>query len=214
MKQGFFITLEGIDGVGKSTQAKKLSDTLKQEGYRVVTTREPGGSEIGDSIRNILLNKKFNEMTPQTEVLLYAASRSEHVQKLIKPLLIQGKIVISDRYIDSSLAYQGIAGQVGENLVLTVNQIAIDGLWPDLTIVLDVDPVELEKRDPKSPKGKDRIELKGLSYQIKVREAFRLLAERYPERIEIVDGNGSVEQVHKRILNCVRSKFDKKGEKR
>jgi dTMP kinase len=172
-----FITFEGLDGSGKSTQAELLRDALEAEGRRVVLTREPGGTETGEGIRSLLLHG--GELAPWTEAMLFAAARAELVQRVIVPALEEGADVISDRYIDSSLAYQGIARGLGVERVLELNLHATRGLLPDRTILLLLDPAEAAARSGET----DRIEREGDEFRTSVDAAFRELAAYFPERI-------------------------------
>jgi dTMP kinase len=185
--RGIFITFEGIDGSGKDTQAKLLAKYLKNKGYSVITTREPGGTSIGEKIRKILLSPKIGRVDQRAEVLLFAASRAQIVSDIIKPALEKGKIVISNRYVDSSYAYQGIARKMGLDWVIEINKWATQGLLPDITFFLDI-PEELGlKRVDKSRNIRDKIEKDGEIFQKKVREGYYKLAKLFPERYRIID---------------------------
>ncbi len=165
--QGIFITFEGIDGSGKDTQAKLLAKYFKNKGYSVIRTREPGGTSIGEKIRKILLSPKISRVDQRAEVLLFAASRAQIVSNIIKPALEKGKIVISNRYVDSSYAYQGIARKMGLDWVIEINKWATQGLLPDITFFLDI-PEELGlKRVDKSRNIRDKIEKDGEIFQKK-----------------------------------------------
>lgn len=185
--QGIFITLEGIDGSGKDTQAKMLAKYLKAKEYSVLITREPGGTPIGEKIRKILLSPKIDRVDQRAEVLLFAASRAQIVSDIIKPALEKGKIVISNRYADSSYAYQGIARKMGLDWVMEINKWATQGLLPDITFFLDI-PEELGlKRVDKSRDIRDKIEKDGEIFQRRVREGYYKLAKLFPERYRIID---------------------------
>jgi dTMP kinase len=205
-----FITFEGPDGCGKSTQAKLLAEKLEAMGQRVCLTREPGGTDIGRKIRQIILSHTSEGMGPEAEALLYAADRAQHVYETVRPALRDGYIVISDRFVDSSFAYQAVALNVGMEAVKAANNVAIGNLKPDLTILLDVDPATGIRRVRKarvktsSEAEVDRIEARDLDYHEKVRKAYLEMASREPGRIKIVDAAaGDVMTVHSLILAIV-----------
>ena len=204
MKKGLFITFEGSDGAGKTTQIKLLKEFLEQQGFSPVVTREPGGTKIGELIRNIILDKENAEMSNLTEMLLYAASRSQHVDEYIRPNLFDGKIVISDRFVDSSVVYQGAARKLG-NAVVTVNDIAIGDCVPDATFLLLTDPtVGFSRVENRSL---DRIESEGIDYQRLVIEAYADLAKKNMDRIMKIEANDSVDNIHdvivKKVMNLI-----------
>ncbi len=200
---GIFITLEGIEGSGKSTQARLLADWLKKQGKEVVVFREPGSTAIGERIRDILLTKEFKEMTPITELFLFLASRAQLVEEKIRPQLQKGVYVILDRYIDSTIVYQGYGGGVDIGIIEKMNNIATGGLQPDITFLLDIDiPEGLNKTG-----FKDRIEEKGVDFHTKVREGYFQLAEKYPERIFIVKVKSAPDSTHKEIVKIFSHKF-------
>jgi dTMP kinase len=192
-----FVTFEGADGSGKSTQADLLRAALAAEGRDVVLTREPGGTELGEHIRTFVL--RGPDMAPWAEAALFAASRAEHVEEVIRPALERGADVVCDRYLDSSLAYQGIARRLGVDAVLQLNLAVTGGLLPDVTFLLLLDPGVATGRhvDP------DRLEREGTELQAKVDLAYRELAQRFPERIVTIDAAGSPEaiarEVHERL---------------
>jgi dTMP kinase len=192
-----FITFEGVDRSGKSTQAELLRRALAAEGREVVLTREPGGTEIGERVRELVLEGP--PMAPRTEAALFAASRAEHVEAVIKPALERGAIVIADRYIDSSLAYQGIARGVGIDDVLELNLRAVGGLLPDRTVLLLVDP-EVAAARAGAP---DRLEREGAALQQRVAAGYQELADRFPGRIVVFDGARDPDElaveIHERI---------------
>lgn len=203
-KRGLFITFEGPDGSGKSTQLQRLSIYLKSKGLSVVTTREPGGTVISDKIREILLNPVHQEMSPQAEVLLYAASRAQHVWQKIIPALNEGRIVLCDRFVEASVAYQGFGLGFGEELIRQINHFATGGLIPDRTYLIDLDPETAKKRMSLREQSEfkqdfDRIEQKDVQYHQKVREGFHDLAQRFPERIRLLDGLQSIEAIQRVI---------------
>jgi len=195
-----FVTFEGADGSGKSTQAELLRAALEAEGRDVVLTREPGGTELGEHIRTFVL--RGPDMAPWAEAALFAASRAEHVAEVIRPALDRGADVVCDRYLDSSLAYQGIARGLGVDAVLQLNFAVTDGLVPDVTFVLLLDPGVATGRhvDP------DRLEREGTELQAKVDVAYRELAERFPERIVTIDATGSPETIAKEVRERLRER--------
>ncbi|MGI6733690.1 MAG: dTMP kinase [Anaerovoracaceae bacterium] len=192
MKPGLFITFEGPDGSGKTTQIHMLADFLASKGMDPVLTREPGGTKIGEMIREILLDPCHHEMAHLTEALLYAASRAQHVAQIIRPALEAGKTVICDRFMDSSIAYQGYGRKLGER-VRIINEIAVDGVAPDLTFLILVDPDEGKKRI--SNGVLDRLELEEIDYHKDVYQGYLELAYQHPERICIIDGLRGIEEI-------------------
>ncbi|GMQ65183.1 dTMP kinase [Vallitalea maricola] len=200
--KGLFISIEGADGSGKSTQIDKLKSYLENHNYEFVFTREPGGTVISESIRDIILNKDFMEMSDMTETLLYAASRAQHVEQYIKPLLDEGKIVICDRFVDSSVVYQGHARGLGIDNVEQINKYATGGLEPDITILLDIDAEEGLKRK-KDQRELDRLELQKFDFHKNVSEGYRKLAELHSDRIKKIDASESVENIHREIINTI-----------
>jgi dTMP kinase len=196
-----FVTFEGVDGSGKSTQAELLRDALAVEGREVVLTREPGGTELGERVRELVLNGP--EMTPWAEAALFAAARAELVATVMRPALERGADVVSDRYIDSSLAYQGIARGVGIEHVLELNLHVVQGLMPDLTVLLLLDPVEAGRRAGET----DRLERAGADFRARVDAAYRELAERFPERIVALDGGRPAAELSEVIRERLRSRI-------
>lgn len=183
---GVFITFEGCDGSGKSTQLKLLTESLTEAGIDVLVTREPGGTEFGELVRRVLLDSSGPERTSLAELFLYSASRAEIVRKVLLPALAKGQVVITERFADSTTVYQGYAGGIPIEDIETINQVATCGLVPDLTFVLDVkDPRVFHDR--LAPKAKDKIEMRDDGYHAKVREGYRQLALRHPERIRLID---------------------------
>ena len=201
-----FITLEGIDASGKSTQIRYLERNLKQLGANhVIVTQEPGGTVVGKEISHLVLKRKELDIFPSTEVFLFAADRSQHVMQIVKPALAEGKFVISDRYVDSSLAFQGAAGMQTE-FIQAANQFAISGVKPDLTIWLDI-PVEvtLERLDLRGES--DRLESKGVGYLTRVRELYQNMAEMEPYRFVRFDGTQKPEVIAKQISALCKERF-------
>jgi dTMP kinase len=194
-----FITFEGLDGSGKSTQAELLAEAVRQAGRDVVTTREPGGTPLGERVRELLL--QGNGIAPWAEAALFAAARAELVEEVIAPALERGAIVICDRYLDSSLAYQGVARGLGVERVLQLNLPAIGERLPDRTFLLEIDPDESARRVGENG---DRIERENGQFRRQVAEAYRLLAETFPQRIEPVDGSRPPETIAKEIFGRVR----------
>jgi len=196
-----FITFEGVDGSGKSTQLKLLLEYLEERGIPHLFTREPGGTPIAEQIRQVVLDPQNAGMSVITEALLFAASRAEHVAKTIRPALLAGKVVICDRYVDSSLIYQGIAGGLPPEFVAQINEMATGALRPHRTIVLDLSPAAAAAR--RAAGSADRIEQKDLGYHDQVRQAYLELAQAEPRRVKLVDASGSVEQVQTEIRRLV-----------
>lgn len=197
---GLFISFEGIDGCGKSTQMMMLKRSLIDLGYTVISTREPGGTPIGEKIRAILLDKSNMGMEPLTEAYLYASSRALLVRQVIRPGLVDYDFILADRYVDSSLAYQGQARGLGIDTVYTINSFAIDGLFPDITFLLDAPSIKLSGRSTGTP---DRIEDEGEAFQERAREGYHILADRYKGRYVILDALQSKQILHEEIINTV-----------
>ncbi len=193
---GRFITLEGVDGSGKSTQAGMLADALAADGRTVVRTREPGGTPLGERVRELLLAGDPGGMTLLAEVHLFAASRAELVRRVIRPALDEDAWVVCDRFVDSSLAYQGAGRGLGIDAVLEANRAAVEGCLPDLTLVIDLPTAVARERRSASP---DRIEAEGDDFADRVAGGYRELAGRFPERLRLVDGRGSPDEVHERV---------------
>lgn len=198
MKNGLFITFEGIDGAGKSTQIQIVKKLLEDKGYEVVLTREPGGTDISEKIREIILDNDNDEMSFVTEALLYAASRAQHVYQVIKPQLKQGKIVICDRYIHSSIAYQGYARGLGAEKVMSINSHAIDGLLPDISFFILLPSEKAMERLKKSEKHLDRLEVEKIDFFKKVEQGYEKMAKEY-ENIIVIDASKSVDKIASEI---------------
>ena len=204
-----FITMEGGEGSGKSTAIRKIVAELEKEGHEVVLTREPGGTPISEEIRNVILDKKNTDMDPRTEALLYAASRRQHIVQKILPALKEGKIVICDRYLDSSLAYQGGARGLGIDNVLNVNLFATEGLEPDLTLLFDIKPEEgLARIAANSGREVNRLDAEKLSFHRAVRSAFLSLAKRFPKRYFIIDASKSPDEVYEAALKEIEARLN------
>jgi dTMP kinase len=197
---GNFITFEGIEGSGKSTQAALLKAFLEQQGLEVLVTREPGGSPIGEQIRRILLDPDNHGMVPLAELLLYEASRCQHVEAVIRPALESGKTVICDRFFDASTAYQGHARGLGIKLVGELNLVATGGRKPDLTIVLDL-PVDMGLR--RLGRSLDRIEREAVEFHERVRQGYLRIAEDEPDRVKVVNATGSADDTFSSVKNIV-----------
>lgn len=205
-----FITLEGPEGSGKTTAVEFAVNKLLEMGYEIVRTREPGGTIISEQIRNVILDKANTAMDARTEALLYAASRRQHLIEKIWPALKAGKIVICDRYLDSSLAYQGGARELGIEEVLKVNLFATENTWPDLTLLFDIDPaIGLSRINSNNQREVNRLDLEKLDFHKKVRSTFLKLAEQYPERYAIIDASKSREEVAKATLDAILSRLCK-----
>ncbi|WP_377887172.1 dTMP kinase [Alkalihalobacillus sp. R86527] len=192
--RGLFITFEGPDGAGKSTQVHKLSEYLSEKDIPFIHTREPGGTAISDKIRSLILDPEHAEMVDETEVLLYAASRSQHVKEKIIPALKQGYVVLCDRFVDASIAYQGVGLGVSVESIKLINEFATGGLSPDRSYMIDL-PVEIGKERMVARNQLDRIEQKGTEYHEKVRQAFLELHDHNQERITLVNGDNQVDEI-------------------
>ena len=205
-----FITLEGPEGSGKTTAVESAVKKLQEMGYEIVRTREPGGTPIAEQIRNVILDKANTSMDPRTEALLYAASRRQHLVEKVWPAIKEGKIVICDRYLDSSLAYQGGARGLGIDNVLNVNLFATENTWPDLTLLFDIKPEEgLKRIAANASREVNRLDLEKIEFHQKVRESFLYLANKYPERFIIIDASKSREEVAKDTLDAILSRLCK-----
>jgi dTMP kinase len=201
--RGKFISLEGGEGVGKSTQVKALAEALRQRGLEVVVTREPGGSEGAERIRELLLSGGEDRWGQQAEALLFAAARADHVAKTILPALEGGAWVLSDRFIDSSLAYQGGAGGLGIESVRAINAFGIGEHFPDRTLILTLEE-GVERARSRDVQGSDRIGGRSADYHHKVETAFRIIAAEEPHRVSLVDARGTAEEVTERLLDGIK----------
>lgn len=208
MRKGVFITIEGGEGAGKSTLIEELSNKMLQRGKMVTTTREPGGIPIAEQIRNVILDREHIAMDARTEALLYAAARRQHLVEKVAPALEQGQMVICDRFVDSSLAYQGHARGLGMDEVWAINQFAIQDLIPDLTIYMDVSPeVGLRRISQAADREINRLDLEKHSFHEKVREGYLQLLQQNPDRMMRIDAEQSPEKVFHDVLSAIDSRF-------
>jgi len=199
---GFFITFEGIEGSGKSTQIKLLDEYLRGLGFATLLTREPGGTRLGDEIRSMLLSPDNKEMAPLTELLLYEASRAQHCEQVIRPALAKGEVVLSDRFADSSVAYQGAARMIDAATVEAANHIATSGLAPDVTFVLDMSAADGLAR-AKGRGAPDRLEQEKLEFHERVRQGFLDIAKKEFGRVCVIDASRNAEEIHKEIVQAL-----------
>lgn len=205
---GLFITFEGIEGCGKSTQVRLLSEVLNGKGVPCTVTREPGGTSIGGKIREILLNPDHKGMAPEAELLLYAADRAQHVRELIRPALNEGKVVVCDRFTDATVAYQGFGRKLDESLINKLIEIASLGIKPDLTILLDC-PVEIgiqramERNSKNRHVRDDRFEREAMEFHAMVRKGYLAIAKAEPERVKVVDATKDIQSMHSEIWGTV-----------
>lgn len=202
--RGKFVTFEGCEGSGKTTQLRLLGEYLDKVGVDYIITREPGGSEIAEDIRKIILNGKYTAMSDECEALLYAAARIQHLKEIVEPALAEGKLVLCDRYVDSSFAYQGYARGLGMEFVSSINSAAVKNYPPDLTLFLDISPEKAFERKHGADKG-DRMELMGAEFHKKVYEGYKNLLKLFP-RIVAVDCGGTKYQTAENIKNLLIAK--------
>ena len=207
MKKGLFISFEGPDGSGKTTCSKGVYERLKNEGYDVIYTREPGGIDIAEQIRNVILDPNNTKMDARCEALLYAASRRQHLIEKIIPAINQGKIVICDRFIDSSLAYQGYGREIGIEDVLKINQFSIEGYFPDLTIYYDIDPQSGLNRIA-SRKNLDRLDVESLNFHNRVHQGYQIVCQMFPDRIKVIDASKSKQEVSEQTYQLIKEKIN------
>jgi len=199
-----FITFEGPEGAGKTTVIQKIAERLAEEKMDVLATREPGGIEIAEKIRSVILNPEHTAMDERTEALLYAAARSQHYFEKVRPALDAGKMVICDRFIDSSLAYQGYARGIGVDEVLSINEFAIGKKLPDMTILFDLAPeVGLARIHAHGEREVNRLDVESLAFHNKVREGYLQLVERYPERIHVVNADQNIDRVIEDVWSLI-----------
>ena len=203
-----FVTFEGGEGSGKSTVLKQVNEILLSEGHSTLLTREPGGTPISEQIRNVILDKANTSMDPRTEALLYAASRRQHLVEKIWPALKEGKIVLCDRFLDSSLAYQGGARGLGMDEILEVNRYATEGQFPDITLFFDLDPsIGLQRIAATAGRDVTRLDLERMTLHEKVRASFQKLASLYPERYVTIDASQPLEKVVEDSLKAIKAKL-------
>lgn len=200
---GRFITVEGIDGCGKSTQARLLAEDLERAGYDVLALREPGGVAISEKIRALLLDPANVEMSATCELLLYEAARAQLVHEVVAPALAEGRVVVCDRFYDSTTAYQGYAGGVPLDAVTRANELAVGACAPDLTLVFDIDPALAAERTVS--RTQDRMEAKGIAYQQRVAEGFRAIAAAEPTRVRLIDAARDIDTIHADVKAAVQA---------
>jgi dTMP kinase len=207
--QGFFITIEGPEGAGKTTVMSDVVVQLTAEGYEIVSTREPGGIRISEHIREVILNNTYTEMDGRTEALLYAAARRQHLVEKIAPALKDNKIVLCDRFIDASLAYQGYARGLGIDEVLSINEFAIGKLMPNLTLLFDLEPsIGLNRIAQHDAREKNRLDAESLAFHESVRKGYQEVVKRYPSRIHVIDASKSQKEVTDNVLKVLRNSLD------
>lgn len=204
-----FITIEGVEGSGKSSSTNDVVNRLRKEGYDIITTREPGGTPIAEKIRDIILDVNNTNLDPRAEALLYAASRRQHLIEKVWPALKQDKIVICDRFIDSSLAYQGGARNLGIDNITNINMFATENTWPDLTLLFDINPeLGLERIRKNQGREVNRLDLEKIEFHKKVRETFLRLAKKYPDRYVIIDASKSQKEVEEEVYNIIKERLN------
>ena len=201
---GFFITFEGIDGCGKSTQIDLFHRKLEADGCKVLLLREPGGTPISECIRQILLDKKNTKMCSETELLLFEAARAQIVKEVIGPAIAEGMVVLCDRFIDSSMAYQGYGRQIGSKVVDDLNTYAIAGTGPDLTFLFDIDPALAESRLSCRPQARDRLDDESFAFVNRVREGYLRIAEAEPQRIRVLNAHSGIEDLSREVYRIYR----------
>lgn len=205
-----FVTIEGPEGSGKSSVTKEVVKLLEKDGEQVVLTREPGGTPIAEQIRNVILDKENTAMDPVTEALLYAASRRQHLVEKVWPLSKEGKIIISDRFLDSSLAYQGGARGLGIDYILAMNQYATEGYYPELTLLFDIDPrIGLARIAANKGREVNRLDLEKIDFHDSVRQTFLSLAKRFPERFVILDASKPFDEVVQDAYHAIKNRLAK-----
>ncbi|MGM7703761.1 dTMP kinase [Pseudalkalibacillus sp. Hm43] len=210
MSQPLFITFEGPEGAGKTTIIKRVEEAFKSRGIPFICTREPGGIEIAEQIRSVILNPENTKMDGRTEALLYAAARRQHLVERVLPALQEGKVVLCDRFIDSSLAYQGYARELGIDEVYTINRFATEDHMPDLTIYFDLSPeVGLGRIDDNAKREKNRLDLEKLDFHEKVQEGYQIVNDRFSERIVKVNAEQSIEDVYEDVISIINQKLAK-----
>ncbi|MBD8005877.1 dTMP kinase [Bacillus norwichensis] len=209
---GLFITLEGPEGAGKTTFIEKLVNDLAAAGVEALATREPGGIEIAEKIRTIILDKEHTAMDPRTEALLYAAARRQHLTEKVLPALQEGKVVLCDRFIDSSLAYQGYARGIGIDEVYSINEFAIQGAMPDVTLYFDIEPeLGLKRIARNAGREVNRLDLEKIEFHQKVREGYHLLLQRFPDRLILIDASATFDSVYQNAKKIIESQLAQVG---
>lgn len=209
---GYFITVEGGEGAGKSSILQSLGSKLTTMGYDVLTTREPGGIDIAKKIRKLILGPTHTTMDGRTEALLYAAARRQHLAEKVLPALNSGRIVLCDRFIDSSLAYQGYARGLGMDEVFMINQFAIQDCMPDMTLFFDIEPKKgLERISANKDRERNRLDLEDIQFHEQVYQAYQKLVRKFPERIQVIDANQPFEQVEADAMNLLVSRLTNKA---
>ena len=198
--KGIFITFEGPDGAGKTTILNMLSEEFREKGIEAVFTREPGGIRIAEQIREVILNKENTEMDSRTEALLYAAARRQHIVEKVIPGLNEGKLIICDRFIDSSLAYQGFAREIGVDDVYSINMFAIDGVMPEVTLYFDIEPERgLMRISGNDGREVNRLDLEKMDFHLKVQQGYKHLIDKFPERIKVINADQSLDDVYRDV---------------
>ena len=211
MNEGSLISFEGLDGAGKTTQLELLTRWLAEQHIPYVRTREPGGTPLGLEIRQLLLNRPDLEITPLAEAFLFQADRAQHFERVVLPALAEGKLVITDRCLDASIAYQGYARGVGVELITRLSLLATGEHLPDLTILLDLDPAQVQSRTDVANdtnglrEEQTRFDKEAVQFHQRVREGFLMLAQTYPERIQVIDASRAPAEIHREIVNVVKS---------
>lgn len=208
MRKGFFVSLEGPDGSGKSTQTKYLKEYFESRNIDAIFTREPGGTAIGEKLRTIILDKENAEMSDMTEALIYAASRAQHVHQVILPALNKGMVVVCDRFIDSSIAYQGYGRNLGD-CVRIINEFAVSGCLPDMTIMMALDPCIGKTRI--SSENFDRLEMERIEFHNRVFAGYKELADRYKDRFVVIDGSKEKEEIREDIMGRIEEALKDRG---
>lgn len=211
MRQGFFISFEGGEGAGKSTQIERLASKLRAKKYDVVVTREPGGSSGAEAVRHVILSGAAEALGPRMEAMLFAAARSDHVEQLIRPAIERGAIVLCDRFVDSSRVYQGVTGGLSPDFMETLEKVTVNGMMPDMTIIFDIDPIEgLRRADARRSSGDapDRFEKETVEMHRQRREAFLAIAEAEPDRCVVIDAASSPDEVDDAVTEAVFSRLE------